>query len=259
MICSIDGVLVPEALATVSVLDRGFLYGDGVFEVLRTYEGRLVDGPRHLERMMASARALALPIAAPIAPLLDAAVAAAGPGHHKVRVIATRGAAEGHGKTIILVEPLPVQPVELTLAIVDRPLASRSGAGHKTLAYLDHLIAKELARAAGADEAVRLDGDGLVCEGATSNLFVVTEQAVLTPPVTSGALPGIVRARVLELWPARVQPLEVADLLAADEIFATSSLRGVVPVTRLGTQERAVGPVTLKIIAAYETWLRATG
>ena len=68
-----------------------------------------------------------------------------------------------------------------------------------------------------------------------------------------------VRARVLELWPARVQPLEVADLLAADEIFATSSLRGVVPVTKLGTHERAVGPVTTKIIAAYETWLRATG
>ena len=259
MIVSIDGVLVPAALATISIFDRSFLYGDGLFEVLRTYNGRPVDGPRHIERLMASARTIELRVA-PIAPLLDAAIAAAGPGHHKVRIVATRGPGDGRpGKLIITVEPLPPQPTQLTLAIVDRPLASQSGAGHKTLAYLDHLIAKELARAAGADEAVRLDGDGLVCEGATSNLFAVMDQAVLTPPVTSGALPGIVRSRVLELWPARVQPLEVADLLAADEIFATSSLRGVVPVTRLGTHERAVGPVTSKIIAAYETWLRATG
>ncbi len=258
-VVSIDGVLVPPEAATISVLDRGLLYGDGLFDVLRTHAGRRVDGARHVERMQASARTLGLTVP-PLAPLLDAAIQAAGPGDHKVRVIATRGPIGATaGRTIIIVEPLPPQPTQLALAIVDLPLASRSGAGHKTLAYLDHLRAKELARLAGADEAVRLDAEGLVCEGATSNLFIVVDDAVLTPPVTTGALPGIVRARVLELWPVRVQPLEVADLLGADEIFATSSLRGVVPVTRLGTASLAVGPVTTKIMAAYDAWLRAPG
>ncbi len=263
MIVSIDGTIVPPAAAAISVLDRGLLYGDGLFEVLRTYRGRPVDGPRHIERMMASARSLGLAMR-PIAPLLEGALAAArdedGAGDHKIRVMVTRGPfGATAGRTIVIVEPLPPQPTQLSLAIVDHPLAARAGAGHKTLAYLDHLRAKELARLAGADEAVRLDGEGLVCEGATSNLFIVVDQAVLTPPVTSGALPGIVRARVLEMWPIRVQPIEVGDLLGADEIFATSSLRGVVPVTRLGTTEKPVGPVTTKIIAAYETWLRAPG
>lgn len=259
MIVSIDGVLVPPASATISILDRGFLHGDGVFTILRTFAGRAVDGARHVERLLASARELQLRVPE-LPPLIDAAIAAAGAGDHKVRVVVTRGAmSEPSGRTIIVVEPLPPQPAQLAFAVIDYPLPRRVGRGHKTLAYLEHLHAKELARAAGADEAVRLDADGLVCEGSTSNLFAVKAGAVSTPPTTTGALPGIVRARVLELWPVVVQPLEVLDLLAADELFATSSLRGVVPITRLGGKALPIGPVTTKIIAAYDAWLRAPG
>lgn len=259
MIVSIDGVIVPPASATISIFDRGFLHGDGVFTILRTRAGRAVDGARHLERLLASAKELVL-VTPAIAPWLDAAIAAAGPGDHKVRIVVTRGAmSEPSGRTIIVVEPLPPQPQQLSFAVIDFPLPRRVGRGHKTLAYLDHLHAKELARAAGADEAVRLDADGLVCEGSTSNIFAVKGGTVSTPATTTGALPGIVRARVLELWPVRVQPLEVLDLLAADELFATSSLRGVVPITRLGTKVLPAGPVTTKIIAAYDAWLRAPG
>src|SRR5579862_7363294 len=107
MIVSIDGAIVPPEAATISVLDRGLLYGDGLFEVLRTYRGRPVDGARHLERMMASARALGLAMR-PLAPLLEAAIAAAPPGDHKIRVIVTRGPfGAAAGRTIVIVEPLP--------------------------------------------------------------------------------------------------------------------------------------------------------
>src|SRR5205823_3886764 len=144
----------------------------------------------------------------------------------------------GPGRAIVIVEPLPDLVDEVALAVVDWPLPRRAGRGHKTLAYLDHVLARELARAAGADEAVRLDADGQCIEGATCNLFVVSAGAVATPPTDTGALPGVVRARVLALCArdgirAHLRPLPLRELRGADELFITSSLRGVVAVTRL--------------------------
>jgi branched-chain amino acid aminotransferase len=155
-----------------------------------------------------------------------------------------------------MVEGLPEQPEELALAIVDWPLAPRGGRGHKTLAYLDHVIARELARARGADEAIRLDAGGHAVEGATCNLFAVSGSTVITPPAGAGTLPGIVRARVLTLCAkagirTAHRALSLRELRGADELFVTSSLRGVVPVTRLDGVLRASGPVTAQLASAY--------
>ena len=283
VVISIDGALVAPEQATISVLDRGLLYGDGCFEVLRTWGGAPRELDAHLDRLYETAAVLEL-AALPrpqLAEAVRAAVraAAAGGGEHRIRIMLTRGpgslaarpAELGPGRAIVIVEPLPPQPAELSLAAVDWPLPARRGRGHKTLAYLDAVIAHELARAAGADEAIRLvagdggggGGDGgLVAEGATCNLFAVRGGEVATPPVDRGALPGIVRARVLAICardgiPARERPLPLRELREADEVFATSSLRGVVPVTRLDGAPLARGPVTTQIADAYAAAMRA--
>jgi branched-chain amino acid aminotransferase len=268
---TIDGELVAPEAASISVFDRGVLYGDGLFEVLRTWHGVAVDLDAHLDRLYASARALALR-AMPREQLADGvrrAIAAAGPGDHRVRIVLTRGpgalatrlAELGPGRAIAIVEPLPPRPRELSLATI--ALALPHGAGHKTLAYLDHLLARELAAAAGADEAVRLDAHGAVAEGATCNLFAVANGAVATPALAGGALPGITRAHVLAAChrlaiPAREATISLAELRSADELFATSALRGVVPITRLDGEVRVAGPVTARLAAAYDDIFRAS-
>jgi branched-chain amino acid aminotransferase len=268
---SIDGELVAPEHAMVSVFDRGFLYGDGVFEVLRTWDEVAVDLDAHLTRLLASAVLLGIKAMdkARVADAVLRTLAASGAGEHRIRVVLTRGPGAltarpeslGPGRTIIIVEPLPAQPSELSLALVDWPLPRRSAPAPKTLAYLDHILARELAVAAGADEAVRLGADGDVVECATANLFTVTANAVATPPIDRGILQGITRARVLVACgaagiAARECRLSVQDLHAADEIFITSAVRGVVPVTRLDGVARVSGPVTARIREVYLAGLR---
>lgn len=251
---SIDGIAVAPEAATISIFDRGLLYGDGLFETLRTLAGAPVALAAHLDRLRAGASELALHVPAD----LEAWVRATIPDRsdHRIRVIVTRGpgalsarlATLGPGRTIIVVEPLPPQPSEVSLAIVDWSIARRAAPARKTLSFLDHLIARELA--AGADDAVRLDADGCVAECATANIFAVVSGTVVTPPA-AGILPGITRGVVIPLARAVERRLTVPELLAADEVFVTSSLRGVVPVTRLNGEFRAAGPTTQRLAAAY--------
>jgi branched-chain amino acid aminotransferase len=263
---SIDGVLVAAERASISVFDRGLLYGDGCFEVLRTWDGIARDLDAHLDRLFETAAFLEMKTIERTK-LIEAVyrtIAAAGPGEHRLRIVLTRGpgglgarlAELGTGAAIVMVEALTEQPEELALAVVDWPLPRRQGRGHKTLAYLDHVIARELARARGADDAIRLDADGHAIEGATCNLFAVTGGTVTTPPTDTGALPGIVRARVLALCAkagvrTALRALSLRELRGADELFVTSSLRGVVPVTRLDGGLRQSGPVTARLASAY--------
>lgn len=268
---SIDGYLVAPEHAAISVFDRGFLYGDGVFEVFRTWDEEAVDAAAHVERLVASA--IVLSIKAPpkdrILHAVELTLANSGPGEHRIRIVLTRGPGAlaapitslGPGRLIVIVEPLPVQPAELSLAVVDLPLARRSGAGHKTLAYLEHILARELAVAAGADEAVRLGPDGNVVECATANVFAVIGGVVMTPPVDVGILPGVTRAHVLDACAlaevaAEQRALTVDELRAADEVFITSAVRGVVPVTKLDGAPRAAGPITARVIDAYLAGIR---
>ena len=278
IVVSIDGELVAPEQAAISIFDRGFLFGDGVFEVFRTWDGVATDAPLHLDRLYTAATLLGIRsleralVEDALRRTLEASGSSA-PGEKRIRVVLTRGPgsvlaradALGPGRTIIIVEPLPAQPDQVSLAIVDWPLPRRRGPGLKTLSYLDHLVAHELAAQVGADEAVRLGADGDVVECATSNLFmVVAGNTVVTPPLDGGILPGITRARVIAMamqmeielaTPVRLEVHErrisIAELHAAEEIFVTSALRGVVPVTRLDGVARLAGPITAQLQAAY--------
>jgi branched-chain amino acid aminotransferase len=266
VIVSIDGELVAPERATISVLDRGLLYGDGVFEVVRTWRGRTPDLLAHVDRLRDAAARLALhvPPAAALVAWVTAAVAAAGDGDHRIRVVVTRGAgplgarlaALGPGRTIVVADPLPAQPTELSVAVVDWPLPARRGPAVKALAYLDHVVARELAAAAGADEAIRLDAAGRVAECATANLFVARGGAVATPPLDAGVLPGIVRGHAIALCrrlgiACAERAIEVGELATADELFATSSLRGIVAVTCIDGRAISRGPIAARLDAAY--------
>ena len=261
---SIDGVRVDPRDAKISVFDRGFLYGDGAFEILRTWNGRAVELPRHLDRLFETLGALSLRADRAMIERAVAEGLTGQDGEVVIRIVVTRGPGSlahrlrdlAPGATIVIIEPMAVQPTTVTAATVEFPLARRSGRGHKTLAYLDHVLARELARDAGADEAIRLDSDGRVVEAATGNVFAVLGGAVVTPPVDTGALPGIVRRRVLELHPVTVRPVSVRELVDADEIFVTSSVKGVIGVHRLDNAPRAVGPVTTRIADAYAACMR---
>ncbi|MEP6866383.1 MAG: aminotransferase class IV [Deltaproteobacteria bacterium] len=277
---AIDGILVRDDDAKISVLDRGFLYGDGLFEILRTWNRVAVDLDLHLDRLLASA--IELHIAADRVAITRAVtdVIAATEGEQRLRIIVTRGqggitarfADVRGGHTIVIAESLTPPPprateevAQVSLAVVDYPLAQRAGHAHKTLSYLDHLIAKQLAAEAGADEALRCAPDGSVVEGATSNIFILIHGIVVTPPV-AGILPGITRGHVLaccgELGlSCQERGIARAELAAADEIFITSAVRGIVAVTRLDGRSHGngVGVVTKELALAYaERMRRAT-
>lgn len=269
---SIDGALIAPENAKISVFDRGLQHGDGCYEILRTWSGVVGDAEAHFDRLFETARYLQLRTLdrQKLTEALYKTIAAAGPGEHRIRIMLTRGQGPfgaklkeiGPGSAIVIVEDLPEQPEEISLAVVDWPLPRREQRGHKTLSYVDNIIARELARAEDADEAVRLDDDGNVIEGATSNIFVVADEEVSTSSTDDGALPGIVRARVLALCDkleltSRVRDLTVRDLRGADELFVTSSLRGVVSVTRLDGVRVAAGPITKQLAAAYVDEMRS--
>ncbi len=289
-IVNIGGALFPPGEARVSVLDRGFLYGDSVYEVVRTYRGRPFELAAHLRRLSHSAERIGLELPwdarrteAELLRTLEAARgedppdAGAAPwnaGERYARLVMTRGGGEigldpalaVDPKAIVIVQPLRAPPLS---AYRDGVAVRVVGVEHvspqvvdltaKTGNYLSHVLALREARARGAHEALMLDRDGFVTEGTTSNVFAVRGGAVLTPPLVAGILEGVTRGIVIGLAralgiPVREEPLRPAHLEAAEEIFITSSAREVLPVTRLG--DRPVGggrpgPLTSRLHQAY--------
>ncbi|HUH05171.1 MAG TPA: aminotransferase class IV [Kofleriaceae bacterium] len=280
----IDGIVHDPDTALVPVFDRGFLYGDSVYEVMRTAGGRPVDLGPHLERLRRSGELLELPV--PTDELLERAIAttltAAGNLESYLRVVITRGAGEigldialaDTPRTIVIVRPLVLPAAEsyqhgvvLWIGSVQRTSPRAVDPRVKSGNYLNNIMALREARRAGADEALMCDAAGRIAEGATSNIFCVRSGALLTPALEIGLLAGITRQRVIAL--ARADGLEVVEgelvpdvARAADEAFITSSIRGVMPVRRiddavLGTS--APGPVTRRIMELYGGHLAGPG
>lgn len=279
---SVDGLVTPAAEARVSVLDNGFTFGDAVYETLRTYGGRPFALDRHLGRLRRSAAGLgiALPLSdEELARRLEALLAAAGNPESYVRLMVTRGVGEVsyrfervQGPTVVMLakpyEPLPPERyasgVALALVAVRRNAPQALDPALKTCNLLNNVLATREAQARGAFEAVMLNERGEVAEGAGSNVFVVHEGRLLTPPLQAGILAGITREVVLELCPGlgqpvSVEPLRVQDLLRADEIFVTSTLKEVVGAATLDGRpigRGRPGPVTLRLLQAYRDFAR---
>jgi branched-chain amino acid aminotransferase len=277
---SIDGQVVDSAEARVSVFDRGFLYGDSVFEVFRTYGGVPFAQREHLERLERSANRLMIPMPVSLETLsseVAATLDAAGEGEWYVRVVVTRGtgpltydpSTAREPLRVIIVAPVSLPPVEhyergiaVTLLHASRPTDDERASGAKASNYLANLLAVHEAKQKGAQEALVLGRRGQILEGASSNLFIVTEGKVLTPEPQPGILVGITRATVLAA--ARAQGIDAAettvrpeDLYGADEAFITSSIREVMPVVAADGRtigSGAPGPVTKRL---HEGYLRA--
>lgn len=261
---SINGVVVPPEEARVSVFDRGFLYGDSVFEVLRTYGGVPFALDEHLGRLQRSAQLVAMTLPVPVGQLrreLTATLAAAGNPESYVRIVITRGSGDIGLDTalardplrVIIVQPLALQRRELytegvavATVATQRATDATSAAGAKTSNYLANLLALREAKLRGAYEAFIVTPDGHVLEGASSNVFLVASGELVTPPVEAGILAGITRQHVLEAaralnLPAVERPVTLTDLWTADEVFLTSSLRELVPVVRIDDHEVGAG------------------
>jgi branched-chain amino acid aminotransferase len=295
-VVNVDGVLLPPERAKVSVFDRGFLYGDSVYEVIRTYGGRLFEEEAHLARLRHSADRIGLSpkwdaarTALEIARTLEASRASAGPddapdpgaapwnvGERYVRVVMTRGAGEigldpalAQGPVaLVIVLPLSGPPASAyrdgvagAIVGVRRAASDAIDPSAKTGAHLPNVLAVGEARAAGAHEAFLLDHGGYVTEGSSSNVFVVRDGIVRTPPLAAGILEGVTRGVVLRLarglgLRAEEVPLRPEDLEGADEVFITSTVREILPVTRLGSHGVGAGQpgaVTRRLHGAFRT------
>ncbi|MFD6861821.1 aminodeoxychorismate lyase [Streptomyces sp. SID7982] len=259
----LDGALRDAATAQVSVLDHGLTVGDGVFETLKTVDGRPFALSRHLDRLSRSARGLGLP-----EPDLDevrhacAAVLAAEPmALGRLRITYTGGLSplgsdrgeEAPTLVVALGEAHP-RPETTAVITVDWPRNERGAlAGLKTTSYAENVVALASAREQGATEALFANTVGALCEGTGSNVFVVLDGELHTPPVSSGCLAGITRALAAEWAGARETELPMDALDRAEEIFLTSSLRDVQGVHRVDgrTLAAAPGPVTTKAMRIF--------
>ena len=278
----IDGsVCIPEE-AKVSVFDRGFLYGDSVYETIGTAYGRLFAARDHLVRLERSAERIGLrvPPRATIERAIAETVAAAGNTESRVRVILTRGVGKldldpascSDTRLVVIVFPLgPPTPemfekgVAVAIVSVARNSPRAIDPAVKSGNYLNNVLALgEARRRSKAYEAILCAGDGSVAEGSTSNVFAVVGGEVRTPPPEVGILDGITRAKVMGLCrdagiPLAERRLSPDELRGADEAFITSATRGVLPVTTI--DERPVaggapGPVTRRLMALYDALAR---
>lgn len=273
----VDGEVREGERRSVSVFDHGFLFGDSVYEVVRTRGGRLFELAPHLERLRRSAAELYLDLPWSTEDLgrsVADAVATAGNPESYVRIIVTRGVGElelhpatcGRPSLILVVKELALPPARLyregtTLAIVGRlrmnPQSLNPAA--KTGNYLNNVLAIVEARRRGADDAVMLNAEGRLTEGTTSNVFCVRGGVVRTPSLASGILEGITRGLVIRMvreegFPFAEAELEPEDLKAADEAFLTSTTRDVMPIARVDGAALAgavPGPVTRRLIARF--------
>jgi len=278
-ICYLNGRYVDVAKATISPLDRGFLFGEGLFETWRTYRGRAYGLPDHLERMSKSARLIGIPFD-PSEPWEERCNQLARrngmlKSDGAVRMTITRG----RGAVSLVVDKTEApttlmlfRPLEPTLGLaksngVAVHLESvGSGVSErwrqvKSLNYLPAILARVEAKKVGAFEAVyHTDGKGggTVLEGTTSNLFMVKRGVVRTAPISAGLLPGVTRRKTLRLAKKVASVAEelftVAQLLAADEVFLTASSIEVVPVVRVGRKKIGSGkpgPITLAMQRSY--------
>ncbi len=273
----IDGARVAPADARVSVFDRAFLYGDSVFETMRSYGGHVYALEDHLERLEQSAKSVLIQLPSPrpgLAAEVRSAVAerrARGDtAEFYVRLMVSRGQGvlgldphnAGRPLRVLFVGPLEPPPSRFYdegISVVSF-LTARHGdvvraPSAKTGNYLVAVLAADAARKAGAQEALFMDAEGHVSEGSTSNVFWCEGQTVFTPPLEAGILPGITRRGVIDAarrlgLPVQLRTPRLDELLAADEVFICSSIRELLPVVRIDGKSIAgakPGPLGIRL------------
>ncbi len=254
--CLRDGELKPAAQLTLHPRDRGLLYGLSLFETMLVKQDRIIMLRRHLQRLANSALALDITLVADVDLLAAnsmAAVKQAGAADGVLRLTVTAGPAEGEpGLTLFSIqEGVPYPPGRYTkgfsLLTLGWPRNEKSPlVCHKTANYMENILGRREALRLGYDEGIFLNSLGNVTEGTVSNVFIVRQGELLTPPPEAGLLPGTVRQLLLKLAPAagyrcREENFATGDILSADECFVTNSLMGVMPVTGLDGKKAGGG------------------
>jgi branched-chain amino acid aminotransferase len=275
---NVNGRITPPEQAAVSPLDRGFLFGDSVYETIRTYGETPFRLGAHLDRLRRSSDRVGIPYERTpvrIENEVFCTVRAAGRGDAAIRIILSRGVGPVNYETadvgaptcVIHVRPFPHPPphhlsegIDVAVVGVIRNSVHALDPAIKSSNLLNNFMAWTEARKLRAEEPILLNSAGQVTEGASSNVFLVKDRRLLTPPLEAGILQGITRDLVLDL--ARRAAIDTAekalrteDLRDADELFITSTLKGILPVKRCDgwpIREGRPGPMTTRLMAMYE-------
>ncbi len=281
----IDGKYYDEHKAKVSVFDHGLLYGDGVFEGIRAYNGRVFKLAEHIERLYCSAKSILLKIPMPPADMVRAVVQTCRKSKLRdgyVRLLVTRGVGSlglnphkcPRATVVIIADKIQLYPPEyyergldiITVATT-RNLHSALNPAIKSLNYLNNILAKIEALNGGCEEAIMLNAEGFVAECTGDNIFIVKGDRLLTPPLSAGALYGITRSVVMDL--GRGQGLEVGepnltrhDMFNADECFLTGTGAEIIPVVKIDGRVIGAGKpgaVTRKLEGEYRKLTQVSG
>lgn len=263
----VDGALTDPYAPALSAIDHGVTVGDGVFETAKVVRGEVFAYSRHAERLDRGLAGLGLdPADRSVVSAGITAVLAEPLEFGRIRWTVTAGpgplgSERGEGGYTYIVTAAPVPPPPASISVVTVPWTRNERAatvGLKTTSYADNVVALAHARARSAGEAILANTRGELCEGTGSNIFVVLDGVIVTPPLTSGALAGVTRELVLE-WcgedgiPIREESLLMEALSEADEVFITSSTRDVLPVERVDDRVLSVGPLTRVAAESFRT------
>ena len=278
----INGELLEKDQAKISVLDHGLLYGDGVFEGIRAYNGTIFQCQAHLDRLYASAKTIDLPIAMAKEDLTEAMYETLRANDIRdgyIRLLVTRGIGTlglnpfecSGGSIIIIADQIALYPpemyqngLEVIIAEHVRISPNMLPPAVKSMNYLNNILANIEATKAGVGEAIMLNAAGEVAEATGDNIFIVQNGVVATPPPEAGILVGITRKVVCGLCEKlgislQERRIAVEELFQAEEIFLTGTAAEVIAVTKVNGQvigEGKAGPVTLKLLKAFRDFIR---
>jgi branched-chain amino acid aminotransferase len=281
----IDGKYCAERDAKVSVFDHGLLYGDGIFEGIRAYNGRVFKLDEHIERLFSSAKALLLKIPMSRPAISRAVVETCRVNRVRdgyIRLLVTRGPGTlglnpnrcKHPSVIIIAGKIQLYPksfydrgLDIITVPTVRNLHSAVNPAIKSLNYLNNILAKIEANNAGCEEAVMLNSEGFVAECTGDNLFILKKGTLITPPLYAGALYGITRETVMDLAreagiPVRETNLTRYDLFNADECFLTGTGAELIPVVKIDGRVIGTGRpgrLTRKLEGLYHALTKVSG
>ncbi len=281
----IDGKYYDERNARISVFDHGLLYGDGIFEGIRAYNGRVFKLKEHIDRLFCSAKAILLNLPMSHEDLMAAVIETCRRNKIRdgyIRLVVTRGIGTlglnpnrcKNPSVIIIAGKIQLYPqefyqrgMEIVTVPTTRNLHSALNPAIKSLNYLNNVLARIEANTAGCEEAILLNAEGFVCECTGDNVFIIKERHVFTPPLSAGALYGITRRVVMEM--AQESGLTVSepnltryDLFNADECFLTGTGAELVPIVKIDGRvigEGKRGPVTEKLMTQYRALTKVSG
>ncbi|MCM3041950.1 branched-chain-amino-acid transaminase [Paenibacillus motobuensis] len=275
----LDGQYVTKEKATVSVYDHGFLYGDGIFEGIRIYNGNIFKCKEHLDRLYDSAKSIMLEIPLSYKEMEEALVETLRRNEMRdgyIRLIVSRGPGNlgldpnrcEKASVIIIVEQLAIYSEEaykngLKAVSVStrRNIPDALNPKIKSLNYLNNILVKIQSNLAGAGEAIMMNAQGYVTEGSGDNIFIIKNGVITTPPCYLGALDGITRQAIIEIcekrgYKLKEEPFTMHDIYVADEVFLTGTAAEVIAVREVDGRiigSGQAGPVTLKLLEEFRS------